>query len=76
MVRAKLTVIAITEHNYGNGKTVKLGCAYDPEIPEDQRFCEATPSGSMELYVTNQAALDQFKIGQSFYVDFTPIEPK
>jgi len=31
---------------------------------------EATPSGSMKLYITNQAALDQFKIGKSFYVDF------
>ena len=74
-VRAKLTVTAITEHNNnGHGKTVELNCVYDPEIPEDRRFCEATPSGSIKLYVTNPAALDQFKINKSFYVDFTPAE--
>lgn len=75
IVRAKLTVTSVTEHNNsGHGKTVELGCVYDSTIPEDRRFCEATPSGSVKLYITNPAALDQFKVGASFYLDFTPVE--
>lgn len=74
MVRAKLTVTSITDHHNMSGKTIKFACVYDPAIPEDRRFCEATPSGSMELYVTNPAAIEQFAKGKSFYVDFTPVE--
>jgi hypothetical protein len=74
-VRAKLTVTAVTEHdNKGHGKTIELMCVYDPTIPEDYRFCEATPNGQVKLYITNPAALDQFKIGKAFYLDFTPAE--
>lgn len=73
-IRAKLTVTQITEYNNNNyGKTVKLSCVYDPEIPEDRRFCEATPSGSIELYISNPAALEQFALNKSFYADFTPV---
>jgi hypothetical protein len=74
MVRAKLTVTSITEHHNLVGKTIKLHCIYDPTIPEDRRFSEATPNGSMEIFVTNPAALEQFTKGKTFYVDFTPVE--
>jgi hypothetical protein len=75
IIRAKLTVTAVTEYNNNNGgKTVKLTCVYDPSIPEDRRFSQATPNGSMELHITNPAALEQFKTGKTFYVDFTEVE--
>jgi hypothetical protein len=46
---------------------------YDTSIPEDQRFQQATPSGSFEQLVDNPAALEQFELGKSYYVDFTPV---
>ena len=75
MVRAKFQVTAITEHVWGNGvKTVRFEPRYDASIPEDQRFAEATPSGELSITVNNPAALEQFKLGQQFYLDFTPVE--
>jgi len=75
MVRAKFTVSQIIQSNWGDkdGRTVKLQPQYDTSIPEDQRFCQATPSGSMEMYITNPEALKQFQLGETFYVDFTPV---
>lgn len=73
-VRAKFTVSSLTKHHYNAGLTgVKLTCEYDPSIPEDQRFYDATPSGSIEMNVNNPAALAQLTLGAKFYVDFTPI---
>ena len=55
-------------------KSVKLSCQYDPELPEDQRFCSATPSGTASFLINNPKAIEQFKVGFSYYVDFTPVE--
>jgi hypothetical protein len=41
---------------------------------ENKRFFAATPGGKIDLYVVNKAAVDQFGIGQEFYVDFTPAD--
>lgn len=70
-VRAKFTVVAITDRG-GTMKTIELQPRYDTTIPEDLRFASATPWGEMRLGVDNPAAIEQFKIGQAFYVDFTP----
>lgn len=72
-VRAKFRVESVTEHVWGKGKTVKLGPQYDTSIPEDRRFSEATPSGSLEMMVTNEAALAVLRPGAVFYLDFTPV---
>lgn len=40
---------------------------------ENAAFYAATPSGSIELGMTNEAVGEQFAIGQDFYVDFTPV---
>jgi hypothetical protein len=70
-VRAKFTVVAITDRG-GTTKTIRLEPRYDQTIPEDRRFCAATPWGSMEMSIDNPAALEQLTIGKAFYVDFTP----
>ena len=41
---------------------------------EDNTFACYTPSGSMELTVTNPDLLGKFKPGQKFYLDFTESE--
>jgi hypothetical protein len=71
-VRAKLRCQEITPHD-GGARTVRLNCEYDETIPEDQRFSEATPSGSVELYVNNPSAYAQFEVGKAYYLDFTPV---
>ncbi len=73
-VRAKFTVTSVTDHNYGNGKTIKLTPCYDTDIPEDRRFAEATPTGELTMYVNNPPAIAALKLGKSFYLDFTPVE--
>ena len=73
-VRCKMTVTSITENLYGNpgARVVKFQACYDPSIPEDARFQAATPNAEMTAWVENPKALEQFKIGTAFYVDFTP----
>ena len=68
MVRAKMFVKSI------EGTKLTLVCQYDPEVKaEDRSFMVATPWGQAEFGIDNPAALAQFKEGQSFYVDFTPV---
>ena len=74
-VRAKLTVDCITtnEYSYNSNKSVIFSASYDPEIPEDQRFCKATPGGSASLMIDNPEALKFFVPGKKYYVDFTEV---
>lgn len=39
---------------------------------ENKTWSKWTPSGSVELQINNEAAFEQFKLGQTFFVDFTP----
>lgn len=72
-VRAKLVLQSITSHYWHpNSKTLKFAAQYDQTIPEDQRFQQATPTASAEFQIDNPAALEQFKLGEAYYVDFTP----
>jgi hypothetical protein len=73
MVRGKFSLNSITETAWP-GKTLKFSAVYDDGIPENQRYATATPSGSVEMHVTNEAALNQFKLGKSYYLDFTEVE--
>lgn len=38
---------------------------------EENTFARYTPSGSLNLSITNPALFGKFKVGQKFYVDFT-----
>lgn len=79
-VRAKFMLISSTESRYGVqqqapiARTLKFQPQYDTSIPEDQRFAKATPSGFIEMYVDNPAALEQFELGKQYYIDFTPAD--
>ena len=73
-MRCKMQVSQITEHANSVGKTVRFEARYDQVIPDDQRFMAATPSGHVEMFVTNAGALDQLTLGTAFYVDFVPVE--
>jgi|FreactcultureFD7_1027221.scaffolds.fasta_scaffold26125_2 hypothetical protein len=49
---------------------------YDPNLPEDQRFNKASPSGSMTIRVDNLSVVHFWvnQMGRQFYLDFTPAD--
>jgi hypothetical protein len=76
VVRAKFQVVELRESMwaYNGAKTVILQPQYDDSIPEDKRFFDATPSGTMEMTVNNPGALEYLTLGRKFYLDFIPAE--
>ena len=58
----------------GTAQNIRLAAQYDPTIPEDTRFMEATPTGELKFYVSNPTVIGGFKIGENYYVDLTPCE--
>lgn len=70
-MRAKLTIQSVTDNGYND--QVKFTAQYS-ENKEDNSYSEATPSASADFTISNKALRGQFKPGQKFYVDFTPIE--
>jgi len=82
MVRAKFTVTAKTEGDEVsiNLQAVNRGDASGPSdlsnpySAEDSIFGRFTPYGTISMGIRNPAASDQFEVGKSYYVDFTPAE--
>jgi hypothetical protein len=70
MIRGKFVVTSRTEYENINYAKVILEARYDSQLPEDQRFAEATPTGKLEMTVTVPAVIEAFKPGKIFYLDF------
>jgi len=75
MVRAKFVVQSVKAYAYG-GKEIEASAVTggSNEIPENQRFHKATPSGTIKMMVDNPPAAEVFVPGMEFYVDFTPVQ--
>ena len=74
--RAKFYVQEITSYPGNSHKKIKLGAVYSSDkTSENYAFWEASPNGSIELYITNPAGAAVFEGVKEFYVDFTPVEP-
>lgn len=70
-VTAKFEVQSITEHQWSpKARTVKLAAVYG-NGEENKSWSEATPSGSIEMLITNPAAYEQFHLGAEVYLTFT-----
>ena len=41
-------------------------------LDEDNTFAKFSPGASLNINIANPALLDKFKVGDRFYVDFTP----
>ena len=59
----------------GHSTRVKMNPAYvpegsDPHYDEIKAFFEATPSGSFEAAIRNEAAAEQFQVGYAYYMSF------
>jgi hypothetical protein len=72
MVRVKFQLVEIREFHWNTGKRLIFQPQYDATIPEEQRFAQATPTGTFEMMVDNPAALAQFTKGGSYYFDVSP----
>ena len=73
-VRAKFKVDEVTDYGYG-AKRVKLSAVYSHDRNnEDNQFSQATPSGSIEMMVTNPDSLEFLQPGKPYYVDFSEAE--
>ena len=72
-IRGKFRVMSETKHYYSDdARTIKLQAMYDPDVPEDQSYAKATPTGTIEMLVDNPAA--KFELGEYYYADFTKVE--
>lgn len=73
-VRAKFKLVSIRQSCYGvpHARTLRFEAQYTGSIPEDVVFSNATPNGHFEMECNNQAALDQFELGNDYYFDITP----
>ena len=72
-VRAKFKLVEIrSHHGIPIGRTFVFRPEYDYTIPEDRRFYNLTPSGCCEMFVTNPKVLKEFKLGENYYLDFSP----
>lgn len=66
--RAKFQLQEITT-GMGEQRTLTFRAAWDPSIPENERFNKATPWGEIKMIVSNPEV--QPELGDYFYVDFT-----
>ena len=85
-MRAKLQVGFVQVHRYpkeAGGEPVKsmetlqmhAVCApkYDETgLDEDNTFAKFSPGANLSINIANEALWGQFKVGDKFYVDFTP----
>lgn len=77
-MRAKMKVSGITQ--YGNpvsSEALAFTAVAANEYPadgsdENNTFAKWTPSAGLTMSITNPALLGQFKIGDTYYLDFTP----
>lgn len=73
VIRAKFKLTGILNQSWSpDHKEYRFDAQYDTRIPEDQRFAQATPSGTIRMQVNNPSAHEFFKLGEEYYLDFTP----
>lgn len=76
-VRAKFWVKEVTRHHNGHptadqAATVKLAPVYDDGSGQNKDWSKYTPQGEISMMITNPGAIEQFELGKSYFVDFTP----
>lgn len=76
-VRAKFKCWSI-QHSFSHSSDysaaqVTLVPVYDQDGP-NASWSKATPSGKIEMLITNPGAVEQFELGKDYFVDFSPAE--
>lgn len=78
-MRAKVRVTGATKHSDTYEALTFSFPSKDGAYPadgsdEDQQFSRWTPSGSLSISVTNPNLIGRFKVGDTFYLDFVPVD--
>jgi len=76
-VVAKFRVSSRTEYaGYASepGKTMESVKLMAAAGEENKSWAAATPAGTIDMTITNPAALDQFQVGEYVMVTFEPVE--
>ena len=73
MVRAKFQVQKTSKMSWG-GSEITMNPVSADEVPENQRFHKYTPSGTLIMSIDNPTAEEFFKLGKSYYLDFSNAE--
>jgi hypothetical protein len=69
-IRAKFRCNSVvTYQNEDFGRKYEFTALYDTSIPEDRRYAKYTPSGRVEILVTNPDVT--FAPGKDYYFDIT-----
>lgn len=53
-------------------RVYRFSPVYYADVPEDQRYATATPSGELRIQVDNPNV--SFEIGKFYHLDITPVE--
>jgi hypothetical protein len=72
-MRARFHVDSVTKHSIGSTSVLLVPVAKGSD--EKTKFWQATPSGSLEMSITNPNAQDFFRVGADYYIDFALVEP-
>ena len=64
-------VIRTSQHDQLSLEAVTMGNTGPDGLNENNSFSKWTPSGSLEMTVTNPALLGTFEPGREYYLDFT-----
>lgn len=80
-MRAKMQITSVTAYPTAGPATQEMlqfspvGSSSYPSdgSDEDNTYARYTPCGSISLTVQNPALLGQYKLGDTFYVDFTSV---
>ncbi len=75
-MRAKLKINRIEQH--GTSETLHFNAVCAKAYPgdgsdEDNTFAKFTPNATLAISITNPALVGQFKPGEAYHVDFTPV---
>lgn len=75
MVRAKFRLQSVTSNAGYTGQQLVFTAVSPPdgEIEENKKFHKYTPQGELKMTVDNPPAQEQFKVGEYYYLDFTPV---
>jgi hypothetical protein len=69
VVRGKFRCDTATKTEYA--EHIKLSAVCDDSTPQNKRFHESTPTGSLDFYVTNKALWGHCIPGKFYYLDMT-----
>lgn len=77
-VRAKFYVTAINHRFTNDAGACNAQICLEPVYvsgkgDDNESWSKYTPSGKLEMTVTNPAAVAQFELGKAYYIDFTPV---